>query len=94
MFLNLKYGWNPNIINNFITAKYIGPYTLVGMYAEKLPASTATDIAVDYLLGQARPDGSFQTEAFRVPLEAGEIHLAAMSIRAIQLYASAAKRNG
>jgi hypothetical protein len=93
MGLNLKYGWNPNTLNSFITAKYIGPYTLLGMNAEKLPPTPATDIAVDYMLDQARPDGSFQTEAFRVPLEAGEIHLAALSIRAIQLYASPAKKS-
>jgi hypothetical protein len=89
---NLKFSWDPNKLNDFVTAKFIGPYTMLGMYAAKIPPDRTTDIAVDYMLGQQRPDGTWQTEDFRVPLEAGEIHLASMSIRAIQLYASPAKR--
>ncbi|MDP4246289.1 MAG: hypothetical protein Q8932_10615, partial [Bacteroidota bacterium] len=89
---NLKFAWDPNKLNDFVTAKFIGPYTMLGMYAARIPPDMTTDIAVDYMLGQQRPDGSFQTENFRVPLEAGEIHLASMSIRAIQLYASPGKR--
>ncbi|HLZ89703.1 MAG TPA: prenyltransferase/squalene oxidase repeat-containing protein, partial [Puia sp.] len=51
-----------------------------------------TDIAVDYLLDQQRPDGTFKAEGGRPPHETGEAHLAAMCIYAIQLYASPAKK--
>ncbi|MBS1599475.1 MAG: terpene cyclase/mutase family protein [Bacteroidetes bacterium] len=83
---------NPNFNNEFVAANFIAPYVLLGLYAEKYPANLYTDIAVDYLVGQQQPDGKFPTEALRVPLESGEIHLAAFSIRAIQLYASPAKK--
>lgn len=88
----LKEGNNPNLINQFVTANFIGPYVLLGLYAEKYPANFYTDISVDYLISQARPDGGFITESGRVPLETGEMHLTAMSIRAIQVYASPAKK--
>jgi len=42
-------------------------------------------------VSQAMPDGSFKAEYARVPLESGDIHLTALSIRAIQLYASPSK---
>ena len=87
----LKAVCNLNLVNEFISAKFIGPYALLGLYAEKYPACEATDIVVEYLLGQGRPDGSFGTEAMRVPLESGEIHLAALAIRAIRVYAPVSK---
>jgi len=87
----LRYAWNENSQAQMITAKFIGPYILQGLAAEKYPPSIYTDIAVEQLLNQSRPDGSFKTEAMRVPFESGEIHLAAMSIRAIQLYVSPAR---
>jgi hypothetical protein len=90
----LHFGSNPNLMNEFITgANFVAPYMLLGLYAEKYPPSVYTDIAVDYLISQSRPDGGFLTESGRVPLETGEIHLTAMSIRAIQLYAAPAKKN-
>lgn len=88
----LQHAWDDNLVTDFITAKFIGPYILLGLYAEKYQPSVYTDVAVDLLLNQARPDGSFQAEAFRVPLESGEFHLTAMAIRAIRLYAAAAKK--
>jgi len=83
---------NPNKIKEFLSANFVIPYILLGLSAEKYPPDTYTDIAVDYIMSQAKPDGSFLAESFRVPLENGDIHLTAMAIRSIQLYASAAKR--
>jgi hypothetical protein len=83
---------NPNMIDQFVAANFIGPYVLLGLYAAKYPADFNTDISVDYLISQAKPDGSFLSESLRAPLESGDIHLTAMAIRAIQLYASAAKK--
>jgi prenyltransferase/squalene oxidase-like repeat protein len=83
---------NPNKIKEFLTANFVIPYILLGLSAEKYPPDTYTDIAVDYIMSQAKPDGSFLAESFRVPLENGDIHLTAMAIRSIQLYASAPKK--
>ena len=89
----LQESGNPNHITEFVTANFLAPYTLLGLYAEKYPANLYTDISVDYLISQARPDGGFLTESGRPPLETGEAHLTAMAIRAIQLYASPSKKN-
>jgi len=83
---------NPNQIDRFINANFIIPYVLLGLNAEKYAPSMYTDISVDYIMGQAKADGSFLTESGRVPLETGDIHLTAMAIRAIQLYASNSKK--
>ena len=83
---------NPNIINQFLNANFVIPYILPGLYAEKYPANMYTDISVDYIMNEVKPDGSFLTESFRAPLEAGDIHLTAMAIRSIQLYASPSKK--
>lgn len=82
---------NPNLVNQFVPAKFLSPYVLLGLSAEKFPANFSTDLAVDYLIGQQLPDGGFKAEYSRVPIESGDIHLAAFGIRAIQLYASPAK---
>lgn len=88
----LKEACNPNKINELVVANFVAPYVLSVLHAEKYPSDFYTDIAVDYLLSQAKPDGSFLAEAFRVPLETGNIHLTAMAVRAIQLYASPTKK--
>ena len=92
MKYTLALACNPNKIKEFLAANFVIPYILVGLSAEKYPADIYTDIAVDYIMSQAKPDGSFLTESFRVPLESGDIHLTAMAIRSIQLYASATKK--
>jgi hypothetical protein len=51
-----------------------------------------TDLSVDYMMSQAKTDGSFLAESGRIPLQTGDMHLTAMTIRAIQLYASPAKK--
>jgi hypothetical protein len=92
MKYTLALACNPNKINEFIQANFIIPYVLIGLSADKYPADIHTDIAVDFIMSQAKPDGSFLAESFRVPLENGDIHLTAMAIRSIQLYAPAAKK--
>jgi hypothetical protein len=82
---------NPNLVNQFITAKFLSPYILLGLNAEKFQANLSTDLSVDYLISQELPDGSFKAEYSRVPLESGDIHLTAFCIRAIQLYAAPTK---
>jgi hypothetical protein len=84
---------NPNLINEFLPVNFGAPYILLGLHAEHYPPSFYTDISVDYLLTQSKPDGSFLAESGRPPLETGDIHLTALAIRAIQLYASPAKAN-
>ncbi|MFI5186162.1 MAG: prenyltransferase/squalene oxidase repeat-containing protein [Chitinophagales bacterium] len=92
MKYTLTFACNPNLINEFLPVNFAIPYILLGLSAEKYPADFYTDIAVDYVMSQARPDGSFLAESGRIPLESGDIHLTAMAIRSIQLYASAAKK--
>ena len=93
MEYTIKNVLNPNLVNDFLPVNFVAPYILVGLYAEKYPANSYTDLGIDYLMSQARADGSFLTESGRIPLESGDIHLAAMAIRAIQVYASPAKKN-
>ena len=83
---------NPNLVNQFLPISFAIPYLLLGLDAEKYPANMHTDVSVDYIMGQAKQDGSFLAESGRAPLETGDIHLTAMAIRSIQLYASAAKK--
>ncbi|MEO5685049.1 MAG: hypothetical protein ABIQ88_20565 [Chitinophagaceae bacterium] len=88
----LDFVCNPNLNNQFVSAKFLSPYVLLGLHAAAHPADFSTDIAVDYLISQALPGGNFKAEYARVPLESGDIHLTAISIRAIDLYASPAKK--
>src|SRR5579863_8776732 len=84
---------NPNLMGDFVVAaNFITPYTLLGLNAEKYAPNFLTDMAVDYLIGQATPDGAFVTESGRPPLETGQAHLTAMAIRALNIYASPAKK--
>jgi hypothetical protein len=92
MVHTLKLGCNPNYVREFLAANYVAPYILIGLAAEKYPADFYTDISVDYILSQAKPSGGFLTESGRVPLETGTMHLTAMAIRSLQLYASPAKK--
>jgi prenyltransferase/squalene oxidase-like repeat protein len=83
---------NPNLIAQVVAVNFIPPYMLLGLHAEKYPADLNTDIAIDYIMSQAKPDGSFLTESGRPPLETGEAHLTALDVRALQLYAAPAKK--
>ncbi|HSZ86019.1 MAG TPA: prenyltransferase/squalene oxidase repeat-containing protein [Puia sp.] len=88
----LQFACNPNLIDQFLPVNFAAPYILLGLSAEKYPADVYTDLSVDYMMSQEKPGGGFLTESGRVPLEVGEIHLTAMTIRAIQAYASPAKK--
>jgi hypothetical protein len=90
---SLGFAQNPNLINEFLPVNFGAPYILLGLHADNYPPGFYTDISVDYLITQAKPDGSFLAESGRPPLETGDIHLTAFAIRAIQLYASPAKTN-
>jgi hypothetical protein len=83
---------NPNLPVEFTEANFIAPYMLIGLAAAKYPPNSYTDMAVDYLMSQALPDGRFIIESWRPPLETGEIHLIAVAIHAVRLYASPAQR--
>lgn len=83
---------NPNLINQVVAVNFIPPYMLFGLAAEKYPADFNTDIAIDYIMSQQKADGSFLAESGRPPLETGEMHLTAMDVRAIQLYAAHSKK--
>ena len=89
----LKFVCDPNQVGSFLTVNFAAPYFLLGSAAEKYAPSVYTDISVDYLMSQATQDGSFLAESGRAPLECGDIHLTATAIRAIRLYASAAKQD-
>jgi hypothetical protein len=92
MIHNLQFASNPNIADQFLTINFNAPYTLLGLYAENYPPCITTDISVDYTISQAKADGSFLAESGRVPLQSGDIHCTAFSIRSIQLYASPSKK--
>jgi Prenyltransferase and squalene oxidase repeat len=83
---------NPNQIDQFLPISFATPYLLLGMHAANYPADMNTDISVDYMMSLAKSDGSFLAESGRVPLETGDVHLTAMAIRSIELYASPAKK--
>jgi hypothetical protein len=91
MVRTLRNVCNPNQINQLVPANIIAPYVLMGLKAEKYAPDFTTDMSVDYLISQAKPDGSFLSESGRPPIETGEIHITAIAIHAIQLYAPASK---
>ena len=88
---DIRFACNVNQPDMFVPAKFIAPYVLLGLAAEKYQPDPYTDIAVDYLMGQQKPDGSFGAEYGRTPLESGEMHLASLCVHAIQLYAAPAQ---
>ena len=67
-------------------------YVLLGLAAEKYPGDTATDAMARFLKGQQRADGHWDLLGHRPPIEADELQVTAMSMRALQLYAPAAQR--
>ncbi|HTJ10373.1 MAG TPA: hypothetical protein VL547_00030 [Dinghuibacter sp.] len=81
-----------NHIKGFVEAKFINPYMMMSLYAAKTPADARTDKAVDYMIGQQDADGGFHSEHSRPPLEVGNAHLTALSVKAIQAYASPSKK--
>ncbi len=82
---------NMNHPADFTPTKFNLAYTLIAMHADHYSPDNSTEIAVDYLINQQHPDGSFAAEYGRPPSEVGEAHLAALSIHAIRLYAAPAR---
>jgi len=87
---NIIYAGDINKCGEFLNVKLFAPYILMGLAAEKYPADLNTDLAVAFMMSEAKTDGSFPGEYQRVPLESGHIHTTAVIIHAIQLYASPA----
>lgn len=67
-------------------------YILLGMAAENYGADAATDAAARYLKGRQAADGHWWDNGPRPPLEASEIEVTAVSMRAIQVYAPKTRR--
>jgi ankyrin repeat protein len=68
-------------------------YIMLGLAAEKYPADAATDAMARFLLGQQRADGHWNLLAHRPPIESSLLHVTALSMHALQLYAPAALRS-
>jgi len=64
-------------------------YMLVGLAAERYPADDATAAMARFIKGHQLADGHWTVEAHRPPLEASDIEVTALSMRALQLYAPA-----
>jgi hypothetical protein len=62
-------------------------YILLGLAAEKHPATVATDAMARFIKGQQRADGHWELLAHRPPIESSRLHVTALSMRALQLYA-------
>jgi hypothetical protein len=90
--LGLRFVTNPNDPNNFVFAKFIPSYALIALHADHAEPNPYTDIAVDYILNQQRPNGSFQGEGGRPPHGTGDAHLEALCIRAMQCYTPPTKK--
>lgn len=90
--LGIRIVGNINNPDDFVGSKFFLPYALMSLHADDAQPNPYTDIAVDYVLGQQRPDGSFQVQGGRPPHETGAAHGVAISIKSMQLYASPAKK--
>lgn len=91
--ITMSIGANPNRPDDMAPTRFGIPYGLVSLAAEKYPADEYTDMAVDFILNSQLPNGSWQADHFRIPAETGEMHLAALSIRSVQRYASPSKKD-
>jgi hypothetical protein len=61
-------------------------YILLGLAAEKYPADAATDAMAYFIKNQQLSDGRWMPLAHRPPIEASDIQVTAISLRALQLY--------
>jgi ankyrin repeat protein/mono/diheme cytochrome c family protein len=67
-------------------------YILLGLAAEKYPATAATEAMAFVLKRQQTADGRWRILASRPPIESSDIEVTALSMRALQVYAPAAGR--
>lgn len=63
-------------------------YSLLALGVNKQPANTTTDAMVHYLLAKQSRDGRWQPVSYRPPIEYSDISATALTLRAVQLYAS------
>ena len=68
-------------------------YILVGLGAERYPADLSTDAMARLVLSQQTPSGAWRLMSHRPPMESSVIQITATSMRALQLYAPASRRN-
>ncbi len=67
-------------------------YILLGLGAEGIASSEATDAMARFILRQQGTDGHWTIEAHRPPIESNDIQLTAASARALQTYAPRGSR--
>jgi ankyrin repeat protein len=68
-------------------------YILVGLGAERYPADLSTDAMARFVMSQQTANGAWRLMSHRPPMESSVIQITATSMRALQLYAPASRRN-
>lgn len=67
-------------------------YILLGMAAENYPSDPITDVWARYVKNSQSPDGRFQCQTTRPPLESSDFQVTAASIRSLRTYAPKSQR--
>ena len=67
-------------------------YVLLGMAAENYPSDPITDAWARYVKNRQSPDGRFQCQTTRPPLESSDFQVTAASIRSLRTYAPKGQR--
>ena len=67
-------------------------YILLGMAAEKYPSDPITDAWARYVKNNQSPDGRWQCQTSRPPLESSDFQVTAASIRSVRTYGPASQR--
>jgi ankyrin repeat protein len=79
-------------INSVPATPEVASYALAGMAAEKYPADRFTDALVHDLAQKQRRDGSWLSGDGRPPIEQSDFSSTALTLRALQLYPIAGRR--
>ncbi len=66
---------------------------LLGLADENYPPDEATDAAARIVMLRQLPDGRWQPSSHRPPTEASDVHITAISLRALQVYGPKAHRS-
>jgi hypothetical protein len=74
--------------DGFGGAQFTAALTLIGLSANKQAPNRTTDVLVNYLIGRQNADGRWTVPLSRPPSESSDITVTAVSLRALQLYAS------